>query len=111
MLAVRKRDSVRLILNVSSRELMYDERARSTPGIGHADSAGILNVVYLFVLCRRYEATLLPSISVNFQDLVMICDGDGWSRFDSCRVWAGCRVVVQSHMEGERNRVQSEATS
>jgi hypothetical protein len=32
---------------------MYDERARSTPGIGHADSAGIANVVYLFCFVQE----------------------------------------------------------
>lgn len=52
-LAVRYLESVRLILSVSSRELMYEESARSTPVIGHAVSAGIESLfvrLFLFMI-------------------------------------------------------------
>lgn len=38
---VRYRERVRRILSVSSRELMYEDRARSTSDMGHAVGTGI----------------------------------------------------------------------
>jgi hypothetical protein len=52
---VRYFESVRRILRVSSRELIYDERARSTSEMGQLVCAGMLEVLFTLSVIAMYQ--------------------------------------------------------
>ena len=78
---MRYRESVRLILNVSSHELTYDARARSTPDIGHVVSAGIVWVVLRVVIwvCKSFVS---PTSILRIDQCLIrsVSDGQGVTR-------------------------------